>query len=85
MPKQNNRSPKPPAAAVPPGAPAWVTAELIEHTLRVWQPFYADQLIPEDALGIIMSVSRMVNELSSGDSHEAIRRTRTGKQPRARA
>lgn len=82
---QPERSHQPAAVAVPPGAPHWVTLELIEQTIQTWQPFYADQLIPEDALGIIMGVSRMVNELSNGDSHEAIRRTRTGKQPRARA
>lgn len=81
MPKQNNRSPKPPAAAVPLGAPAWVTAELIEHTLRVWQPFYEDQLIPEDALEIIMSVDRVSDLLSSGGRHETIRSPGSREQP----
>ena len=59
---------------VPSGAPPWITPELIEQTLLVWQPFYQDQLIPEDALAIIMSVGRMVDLLSNGEGHETIRR-----------
>jgi hypothetical protein len=72
---------KPTLVAVPAGAPAWVTPELIEHTLRVWQPFYQDQLIPEDALAIIMSVGRLVDVLSGVTHHETVRRTRPSQQP----
>ena len=57
---------------VPAGAPRWITSELIALTIRVWQPFYPDQLIPEDALVIITGVSRMVDILSGGD-HETVR------------
>ncbi|MDA1015162.1 MAG: hypothetical protein O3A00_12005 [Planctomycetota bacterium] len=38
-------------AAVPPGAPSWVTAELIADTLRVWQRYYDRRLTPDDAVG----------------------------------
>ncbi len=85
MPKRDDRSriTDGPSAtfAVPGGAPPWVTPELIEHTLRVWQPFYRDQLIPDDALEIIMGMGRMVDVLSSGEGHETIRRTGESQQP----
>ena len=62
-------------ARVPIGAPSWVTAELIEQTLKVWQPFYADQLIPEDALEMIMGVDQLFGVMSRDKSHEKIRST----------
>lgn len=65
---------------VPAGAPRWVTPELIAHTLRVWQPYYREQLNPEEALAIIMGVSRIVDALS-GSHHETIRRTGPSQQP----
>ena len=65
---------------VPAGAPRWVTPELIEHTLRVWQPYYRDPLIPEDALEMIMGVSRIVDVFSGGD-REAIRSPGPREQP----
>lgn len=68
-------------ATVPAGAAPWITPELIEHTLQVWQPFYVDQLIPDDALEIIMSVDRVSDLLSSGDRHETIRSTSSREQP----
>lgn len=71
---------EPPPVYVPPGTPAWITAELIEHTLRTWQPFYEDQLIPEQAVEIIMSVDRMMDVLSSEGDYEAVRRTGESQQ-----
>ncbi|MDZ4656593.1 MAG: hypothetical protein SH868_03340 [Bythopirellula sp.] len=68
------QSDEPEAVRVPAGAPRWVTPELIAHTLRVWQPYYEIQLIPEDALEIMMGVGRLVEVLSRGDDDEAIRR-----------
>ena len=81
MPRQSDRSRKPLSLTLPAGAPQWVTIELIEHTIRVWQPFYRDQLIPEDALEIIMGIGRMVEVLSSGGDHETVRRPSTRQQP----
>lgn len=81
MPKQSDRTRKPLPLTLPAGAPRWVTVELIEHTIRVWQPFYRDQLIPEDALEIIMGIGRMVEVLSSGGDHETVRRPSKGQQP----
>jgi hypothetical protein len=55
-----------PPAAVPVGAPAWVTADLVELTLATWQRFYDAPLTPEDALAIIMTVGRLFEVLSRG-------------------
>lgn len=65
---------------VPPGAPRWVTPELLEHTLRIWQPRYKSRLTPEDALGIIMNVSQLNSVLTGGQCREAVCRTRAGEQ-----
>lgn len=52
------------STVVPPGAPAWVTATLVEHTLRVWQPYYANPLTVEDAIDIMQAVGQLVTLLS---------------------
>jgi hypothetical protein len=53
---------------VPAGTPDWITAELIERTIRVWQPYYQAVLTPEDAVQMILSVGRLYEALSSGSS-----------------
>ncbi len=67
-------------ARVPIGAPSWVTVELIEQTLKVWQPFYADQLIPEDALEMIMSVDQLFSVVSRDIKNETLRSTGKSQQ-----
>ena len=64
--RANLNSPTTDAAksAVPSGAASWVTPELIEQTVRVWQPYYKEPLTPEDALAIIQSASQLYNALS---------------------
>lgn len=54
------------ANSVPAGAPAWVTEELIEQTIRVWQPYYPDPLTTDDAVAIIQGVGRLIDVLSKG-------------------
>lgn len=44
--------------------PEWVTDELIQKTLEVWQPHYRDPLTAEDAAYIILSVGRLFETLS---------------------
>lgn len=66
---------------VPSGAPAWVTPELIRKTLDVWQPYYEEELIPEDALAIIMGTTQLLDSLAQGHSHEAVPRTGPREQP----
>jgi len=51
---------------VPAGAPDWITPELIEATIRVWQPYYAEVLSPEEAVTMILDVGRLFEALSSG-------------------
>lgn len=53
-------------AAIPPGAPSWVTAELIADTLRVWQRYYDRRLTPDDALEIILNVGQLFDVLREG-------------------
>lgn len=55
--------------ARPPGAPAWMTNELLTETLAVWQPFYAQTLTEQDAVELLRSASRLLDAL--GDDDEA--------------
>lgn len=48
-----------PTITVPAGAPAWVTPELLAHTLRVWQPYYAEHLTELDALDILLRTAAL--------------------------
>jgi len=50
---------------VPAGTPDWITAELIAATIRVWQPYYAATLTPEEAVTMILVVGRLFEALSS--------------------
>ena len=50
-----------PGHPVPGGAPAWITEELIAHTVKVWQPYYAKPLSACDALEILMNVGAVLN------------------------
>ncbi len=51
------------SSVVPPGAPSWVTPELIADTLRVWQPYYPTPLTTDDAFEMIMNVGRLFDVL----------------------
>ena len=53
---------------VPAGTPDWITADLIELTIRVWQPYYQATLTPEEAVTMIVNVGRLYGALSSGVS-----------------
>jgi hypothetical protein len=50
---------------VPAGTPDWITAELIEATIRTWQPYYEATISPEEAVTMIMDVGRLFEALSS--------------------
>lgn len=49
---------------LPAGTPDWITPELVEQTIRVWQPYYQQELTIEGALEIIQTVGRFVDALS---------------------
>ena len=51
---------------VPAGTPNWVTANLIDQTLQIWQPYYSYRLTREDALVIIKNVGRLFEVMSRG-------------------
>jgi hypothetical protein len=53
---------------VPSGAPDWVTADLLEEAIEVWQPYYEDELTVEDALEITLSVGRLADVISAEDA-----------------
>ncbi|MGV2340312.1 MAG UNVERIFIED_CONTAM: hypothetical protein LVR18_42100 [Planctomycetaceae bacterium] len=46
----------------------WITAELIQRTIEVWQPYYASVLTPEEAVTMIQAVGQLFQVLSSGSS-----------------
>ncbi len=48
-------------AEVPSGAPEWVTAELLEEAIEVWQPYYDHELTMEDALEITLSIGHLAD------------------------
>jgi hypothetical protein len=67
------------AIVVPAGTPGWVTEALIELTIRVWQPYYAEPLTIDDALGIMQAAGRLLQVLGSEDQRcEAICRVSSG-------
>ena len=68
------------ARAVPAGLPAWITADLIAETLRVWQPYYAQPLTPEEAIGILLNVGNLFGVLSGINKHETVCSISTGQQ-----
>ena len=51
---------------VPAGTPDWITPELVEATIRVWQPHYQAIVTPEEAVTMILNVGRLFQALSSG-------------------
>lgn len=56
------------ASIVPAGTPDWITADLIEATIRVWQPYYQAVLSPGEAVTMILTVGRLFQALSSESS-----------------
>jgi len=57
-----------PESIVPAGTPDWINSDLIEQTIRVWQPFYQATLTPEEAVTMILNVGCLFEALSSGVS-----------------
>ena len=54
--------------AVPAGLPAWVTTGFIDETMRVWQPRSKKALTQDDAIEIIMNMSRLLDVLLDKDA-----------------
>jgi len=49
--------------APPPGAPRWITAELMFETWQTWQPYYNEPLTADDVLGMIVGVGQLMELL----------------------
>ena len=60
MPAKARQTDRPESVRVPPGAPSWVTVELISTTIETWQPYYSIPVTEHDALGIILDVGRLL-------------------------
>jgi hypothetical protein len=54
-----------PSSIAPAGMPDWITAELIEKTIQVWQPYYNTPLATDEAVEIIRNVGRLFDTFSS--------------------
>jgi hypothetical protein len=50
---------------LPAGTPAWITPELVEATIRTWQPYYKTPLTTDDAIEIIRNAGLLFDVLSS--------------------
>jgi hypothetical protein len=48
---------------VPTGAPEWVTPDLIERTINIFQPKYNEPLTPEVSLEIILNTVHLFDLL----------------------
>ena len=51
------------SASVPPATPAWITGDLIETTIRVWQPFYNEPITTEVAVDMLIRVGKLFGTL----------------------
>lgn len=50
---------------VPAGTPDWITLELVEATVRTWQPYYEAPLTTDDAIEIIRNAGLLCDALST--------------------
>ena len=66
-------------AAVLAGGPSWITADLVEKTLRVMQRHYGQPLTANDALEIITNIGHLFDVLEGGSQSEDVR-LRTGQR-----
>ncbi|HBE69144.1 MAG TPA: hypothetical protein DDW52_13420 [Planctomycetaceae bacterium] len=41
--------------------PDWVSDELLQKTIEVWQPYYGSQLTHDDAIAIIKNVGGVID------------------------
>ncbi len=52
-------------APLPAATPPWITPELVEHTLRVWQPRCTEPLSIDEAIAMILRIGRLSDVLGS--------------------
>jgi hypothetical protein len=49
---------------LPADTPSWITHELVELTLKVWQPYYDEPLTVDDAVTILRNAGNLVDVLA---------------------
>lgn len=54
--------------ALPAGVPNWITFELVQRTIRVFQPYYSERLTVEEVIGMIQRAARLLGTLMRGAS-----------------
>lgn len=52
------------ARSVPPGTPTWITGDLLEATVRVWQPYYNEPITNDVAVDMLIRVGQLFGALS---------------------
>jgi hypothetical protein len=57
---------------LPAGSPAWITADLVDYTIRVWQPFYKQPVTVDEAIAIIEGAGRLLRILAREDRVEGV-------------
>ena len=71
------------------GAPRWLSADLLEQTVRAWQPLTDEQLTPADAVSILVNVAELFDAVGlfapreQEREDEAVHRPGESQQPRA--
>lgn len=63
--KHDGQKPKGEASSLrlPAGTPAWITPELVELTLKTWQPYYKEPLTIDEAISMIRSAGLLFDAL----------------------
>jgi len=51
--------------------PKWVTPELVNDTLALWQPYYGGNLTEEDAVEILVAVGGVLDGISKSQHRGA--------------
>jgi hypothetical protein len=55
-----------------PALPAWITPELIELTIRIWQPYYETPLTSEEAIAMLIAVGGLFNVIHTYLRHSIV-------------
>lgn len=54
-----------PPGILPAGTPDWITIELVDATIRTWQPYYQTPLTTDDAIEIIRNAGLLFDAIST--------------------
>jgi hypothetical protein len=55
---------------VPKGLPTWITSNVIDDTLRTFQPFYEHHMTVDEAVGILLSMGTLFGVLKGAERVE---------------